>query len=169
MVVHNPGVGSTVELPELNLPADSMFHSDSAGVAEAIADVAAGQVLTSQGATTVPAWAKPIFVKSFNLPDPTASDDFGIIKIPKAITISKIILAVNGTTPSVTAKMVHDTDLSAAGTDIFAALAITSETTGQEPTLTDATIPTDSWIRIVTSALSGTVKYILVTFVYTED
>ena len=52
-------VGPTVELGELNVGPNVLIHSDSAGNADGIADVAAGQVLTSIGATSKPAWAAP--------------------------------------------------------------------------------------------------------------
>lgn len=53
------GVGVTIELPELNLPPNSLIHINSAGNATAIADVVAGKVLTSNGTTIVPSWEDP--------------------------------------------------------------------------------------------------------------
>jgi hypothetical protein len=53
------GAGSTIELPELNLPPNSLIHINSAGIATALADASAGKVLTANGTTSVPSWETP--------------------------------------------------------------------------------------------------------------
>lgn len=52
-----PSAGTTIELGELNLTPNSLLHTDSGGVAEAIADVAVNQVLTAQGVSAKPAYS----------------------------------------------------------------------------------------------------------------
>jgi len=89
-----------------------------------------------------------------------------------AITVIEVQAVVVGSdTPSVTIDPSHDTDRSAAGNDILdAATAITNETTGQNlSSFDDDTIPTDSWIFLITTAQSGTVDELTVTIKYTVD
>ena len=169
--ISNPGVGTTVELGELNLTADSLLHSDSAAAAEAIADVAANQVLTSQGTTTVPAWGFVEFYKSITIEDPTASEDLSMFFTNKALTILEMrAVLVGSATPSVTMTIRHGTDRNAAGAEaVTGGTVVTSTTTGSDITVfNDATIVADSFVWLETTAQSGTVTELHVTIIYRE-
>ena len=91
-----------------------------------------------------------------------------------AVTIQELQATVVGSsTPSVTIDPYHNTNRAGGGgaTDILAsATAITNTTTGQNLTsFNDATIPIDSWLVLATTAQSGTVTSLTVTFRYTYD
>lgn len=78
---------------------------------------------------------------------------------------------VKGTTPSVTWTIRHGTDRSAAGAEVVTGgTTTTSESTGSDVTaFNDATIGADSHIWLETTAKTGTVDWISVTVIYTED
>lgn len=110
---------------------------------------------------------------SLTIESPTSSEDFTIAFFPRAITISSIEAVVIGTTPSVTINPKHHTDRSNAGnTLIDSATAITNTTTGvtiDGADLNDNTLPAGSFLWLETTAQSGTVLEINLTFTYTED
>ena len=98
------GVGKTVESGELNLTADSLLHTNSAGAAEAIADVATGQVLASQGTGTTPAYSDSPTLNGFTklgsdapgiklkkLTGTTGATEGNTTSIAHGLTLSKII------------------------------------------------------------------------------
>ena len=113
---------------------------------------------------------KPTLTKSITVENPTDSEDIVVWYTPIAITITEIVgVQVGGT--SVTIDPDHDTSRSAAGSDIFSLpQSVSSITSGNVFTsFSDATIPADSYIRLKTTAVSGTVTQLTVSFQYTED
>lgn len=107
--------------------------------------------------------------KTFTLQDPTATDDITIFRTDVDITVQEVIACSTGTTPSTTYQLKHDTDRSAVGNNLTTSAATTSTTTGDVATLSDATIPANSWVWIETSAASGTDVYLSIDIRYTED
>jgi len=104
--------------------------------------------------------------------DPTSSEDITICRFNEAVTITKVIgVVVGSSTPSVTINPKHHTDRSNAGNALFSsAQAVTSTTTGDVDTsFSDATIPADSFLWLETTAQSGTVDELNITFFYTTD
>ena len=102
---------------------------------------------------------------------PTASDDLFAARIDRAITITEIVVVLpNGTsTPTVTWTLFHHTNRSSAGNTIDVNTT-TNTTTGDVITsITDATVPLDSFIWLETSAQGGTVPFISITVFYTFD
>ena len=82
-----------------------------------------------------------------------------------AITIKEVQATVQGTgTPSVTINLTHGSDASLTGSTniLSSATAITNTTTGQNITsFGSASIPEDKWIKLITTAKSGTTVTIL--------
>ena len=111
-------------------------------------------------------------VLSFNatITSPTTSEDASLFYTPVAITFTEIRCVVVGTSsPSLTMEILHDTDRSAAGTTLSASNAYNNETVGEVGALTDATVPTDSYVWIETTADVGTVSEIQIHMRYTID
>lgn len=135
--------------------------------------------LSDGGATTLHTHAgigSAQFEKTITIEDPTSSENIMVWYTFAAITIQELQCTVVGSsTPSVTIDPFHD--LSRAGTGgakdiIDNPTAITNTTTGQNltgATLNDVTVPADSFIIMETTAQSGTVTELQVTFRYTYD
>jgi len=120
---------------------------------------------------TGPAGTSAINEFSITIEDPAADENICMGFTFVAITVIEVQAVVKGSSPSVTIDPSHSTDRSAAGNDILdAATEITNATTGQNLTsFDDDTIPADSWIFLLTTAMSGTVDELTVTIKYTVD
>jgi hypothetical protein len=92
-----------------------------------------------------------------------------IFRTDVAITVQEVIAINTGTTPSTTFILKHHTDRSNAGNNLTTSGTSTSITTGDTMTLSDATIPADSFIWIETTAASGTSVIFSVDIRFTED
>lgn len=170
------GAGRSNDVP--NITKGSIRSGAASGAPTNLAVGANDTVLTADsGETTGLKWAAAgggvnNLSKHITIESPTASEDFGGIHFPAAVTITEVVAVVVGSsTPSVTIEPQHNTDRSAAGNNVLSsATAITNTTTGQTLTgFDDATLPADSWLWLETTAQSGTVNSLHVTFVYTED
>jgi len=113
--------------------------------------------------------ASAIFNKTFTLEAPTATEDMTIFRTDVAITVQEVIAVSVGTTPSTTYQLKHSTDRNAAGNALTTSAATTSTTTGNVATLSDATIPANSWVWFETTAASGTNVRITIDIRYTID
>tara|TARA_Y100001938_G_scaffold11456_1_gene14277 strand:+ start:1259 stop:1639 length:381 start_codon:yes stop_codon:yes gene_type:complete len=111
----------------------------------------------------------PLLSRTFVRQNPTASDTIVMFRVDEAITIQEIIVVSQGTTPSTTFALKHTTDISSSGTDIVSSATFTNATTGTTATLSDATIPADSFIMFVTSAVSGSDVFLNIDIRYTID
>ena len=111
----------------------------------------------------------PLLSRTFVRQNPTASDTIVMFRVDQAITIQEIIVVSQGTTPSTTFALKHTTDISSSGTDIVSSATFTNATTGTTATLSDATIPADSFIMFVTSAVSGSDVFVNIDIRYTID
>jgi len=128
--------------------------------------------LRSAGASSPPTMAQEMKTVTIVVENPTATEDILVSFFFQAVTIREVQAGVVGTgSPSVTINPVHGTDRSAAGTALLnAATAITNTTTGQNLTsFTDNTLAADEMLRLKTTAKSGTVTELWVTFRYTVD
>ena len=110
-------------------------------------------------------------VKTITVENPEASEDITVMFTDVAITISKVRPILVGTTPSVTWTLRHSTDRSAAGNEVITGGTVTTATTtGSDITsFDDATIPANSHIWLETTAKSGVVDALSVTFFFDED
>jgi len=109
--------------------------------------------------------------KAITIESPTSSEDISLFFTNKAITITEIRAVVRGSSPSVTWTVRHGTDRSGAGAQVVTGgTATTSQTTGSDVvSFNDATIVTDSFVWLETTAQSGTVDELNITIIYTED
>lgn len=114
----------------------------------------------------------PIQSKSITVETPTSSEDISIFFADDAITITKLVaVLVGSSTPSVTWTIRHHTDRSNAGNEVVTSgTTTTSTTTGSVVTsFNDATVPADSFLWLETTAQSGTVGQIHITIFYRQD
>lgn len=118
-----------------------------------------------------PVGAKDSDSKAIVVENPTATEDLSFYFTNIAITITKMNIALVGTTPSLTVTVRHAADRSATGNEVVTGgTVVTSTTTGQDITsFNDATIPANSHIWIETTAKSGTVTSLILTIFYDED
>lgn len=111
--------------------------------------------------------------KTFNLEDPTASEDGPHFFTNKAITVTEMrAVLVGSATPSVTWTIRHAVlDRNATGAEVVTGGTTTTSTTaGSDVTaFNDATIPADSYVWLETTAQSGTVTRLGITVFFTED
>lgn len=114
--------------------------------------------------------------KTFTLQEPTASDNITMFRTDVDITIQEVVVVHTGTnTPGTTITIRHEPDRSATGNSLTnGSLASSNTTTGVVYTvangsLSDVTIPADSFVWLVTSAASGDGVYLSIDMRYTED
>lgn len=114
---------------------------------------------------------QPEMSKSITIEAPTSSEDISMFFTDYAITITKMVCVMVGSTPSVTWTVRHGTDRSAAGAEVVTGgTTTTSTTTGSVvTTFNDATIVADSFIWVESTAQSGTVTNMNLTILYTQD
>lgn len=112
----------------------------------------------------------PVQSKSITIENPSASEDLSIFYTDDAITVTKIVFVITGST-SVTTTIRHGTDRSAAGTEIVTGGTVANNsTTGNVVTsFNDATVVADAFIWLETTALSSTPTSLSVTIFYTQD
>lgn len=109
--------------------------------------------------------------KQIMLLAPTVSSEATIFFTPVAVTITKLVQVVRGTTPSATFDVRHHTDRSNAGNALITTpSAVTSQTTGTTVTsFADATVPANSFVWLEFDAMSGTVDEAVAAIQYTQD
>jgi hypothetical protein len=119
---------------------------------------------------TAEAVVNPVMSKSITIENPTASEDISMFYTDDAITITKIVFVITGST-SVTTTIRHSTDRSATGNEVVTSgTTVNSGTTGNVvTTFNDATVPADSFVWLETTALSGTPTSLNVTVFYRQD
>lgn len=110
-----------------------------------------------------------IFNKTFTLESPTATEDFTIFRTDVDITVQEVVAVSTGTSPSTTYVLRHSTDRNVAGNLLTTSGTTTSTTTGNVATLSDATIPANSWIWLETTAATGTDVKLTIDIRYTID
>lgn len=94
--------------------------------------------------------------KTITIESPTATEDVTIFRTDVAITVQEVMAVSVGTSPSTTFQLKHHTDRNNAGNALTNSLTTTSVNFGNSATLSDATIPANSWIWLETTAASGT-------------
>lgn len=148
----------------------------AAGIVE-LATNAETQTGTDTARATTPAGVAAAIgdiplIKAITIESPTSSEDISMFFTDDAITVTQMnAVLVGSSTPSVTWTVRHSTDRSAAGNEVVTSgTTTTSTTTGSEVTsFNDATIPAGSWVKLQTTAQSGTVTELSVSIEYTRD
>lgn len=112
----------------------------------------------------------PIQSKSITIETPTASEDISMFYTDEAITITKMVFVITGST-SATTTIRHHTDRNNAGNEVVTGgTTANSTTTGNVVTsFNDATVPADSFVWLETTALSGTPTSLNVTIFFRQD
>jgi len=147
---------------------------DFSRVAVALTTTGTSGVATYSNTTgifNVPNYGGRVKSKGVTLEAPTSSENFGLWQTQVDITVSSINAVVIGSSPSVTINIAFGTNITSLTNVFSSGTAITNTTTGQtiNSGFNDATIPAGSWIRLTSSAASGTITQIEVTINYTED
>jgi len=139
---------------------------DAAG--EVCVDTTSGTVNFHDG--TAERVITPIMSKSVTVENPTASEDISLFYTDDAITITKMVFVITGST-SATTTIRHHTDRNNAGNEVVTSGTVAnSTTTGNVVTsFNDATVPADSFVWLETTALSGTPTSLNVTIFYRQD
>jgi|SaaInlV_125m_DNA_1040241.scaffolds.fasta_scaffold00836_10 hypothetical protein len=101
--------------------------------------------------------------KSMFIPDPIASDDFGIWEPGVAITITKVVVQGVGAT-STTFNINHS-----GSTDLWSADKVATTTKQTITSFDDATCTAANYIQYQASAINGTPTGLKITITYTED
>lgn len=119
---------------------------------------------------TTEAVVNPVMSKSITIENPTATEDLTMFYTDDAITVTKLVFVITGST-SVTTTIRHSTDRNATGNEVVTGgTTANSTTTGNVVTsFNDATIPADSFVWLETTALSGTPTTLSVTVFYRQD
>jgi len=110
-----------------------------------------------------------IFNKTFTLEAPTATDDITIFRTDVDITVQEVIAVSVGTSPSTTYQLKHHPTRSNAGNALTTSSTTTSTGTGNVATLSDATIPANSWVWYESTAATGTNVKLTIDIRYTID
>jgi hypothetical protein len=113
----------------------------------------------------------PELSKNLTLFNPGASENVTIFYTDVAITITKVVDAIQGTTPSITYQINHAAtrDSGSPNTVFSAGRTLTSTSGSSTTTFNDATIPDGSWVWFTTSAASGTRTDTAITIIYNND
>lgn len=93
--------------------------------------------------------------RSATIAEPQAGDKFTLFKTTRSTTINKVLAVVSG--GGITYEIRYATDRSAAGTLAIVADTVTNTTTGDVATLQNQPVPTDTWVWLHITAVSGTV------------
>lgn len=112
------------------------------------------------------------FSKSIAVESPTNAEDISMFFTPAAITISKMVAVLTGSSsPSVTWTVRHSPDRSAVGNEVVTSGTTTTSTTSGSTvtTFNDATIPANSFVWVETNSKSGTVDSLSLTLIHTKD
>jgi len=114
---------------------------------------------------------KIVLVNAVAVDNPTTAVDKTIFFTTKAITIGQMTAVVRGTSPSVTFRVMHSSNRSAAGNAVVTAGNVAAnQTTGSVVTIfDDATILAGSWVWLEVTAVSGTVEEFALSINHTED
>lgn len=129
-------------------------------------------VLHGNGTWAVPAGGSSAAQsKAITLELPGGSENISLFYTDVAITITRVTDVLTGaSSPSVSYDILHDLARSLSGNQVFGTDRVCNTVNGSTTTtFSDATIPANSYIWLVTSAASGTVTNINITITYTID
>lgn len=110
-------------------------------------------------------------LKAITVEIPGTAENISFFFTEVALTAYKVNVVLKGTAPSLTWSLRHGTDRSAAGSELITGGTVTTNTTTGE-TITvfdDPTIVANSHIWFTTTAKSGVVDSVSLTFYYNED
>lgn len=94
--------------------------------------------------------------KSVTILNPTGSESLTLFYVNAAVTVQQITASVRGTTPSINVDVFYAPTPAASGTSLVTG-GVTVTDTSITTSFSNAVIPANSYVRLVTSAKSGTV------------
>jgi hypothetical protein len=94
--------------------------------------------------------------KSVTLVNPTGSETITLFYVNSAATVQQITASVKGSSPSINFDVFYAPTPAASGTSLVTG-GVTVTDTSITTSFSNATIPANSYVRLVTSAKSGTV------------
>ena len=117
------------------------------------------KTVVNSGATAL-TYVDDVFSKSISIVDPTSSENLSLYYTTEALTVVHVAESVLGTGPSVTYNIRwSSTRNSGSPTSLFGSNRTVNSQPGTVTTsFTNATIPADSFVWLITSAKSGTVN-----------
>jgi hypothetical protein len=106
--------------------------------------------------------------KALTILEPSSSENVVLFFTTSSLTLTQIRSTVKGTTPSVTFSIRYGTDTSASGTEVVTSgITVTNTTTGLSTTsFNNATVPSNNFVWLTTSATSGTVDQLAVSLIF---
>jgi hypothetical protein len=111
--------------------------------------------------TQVIADAGAIGPKSATLINPTGSENLTLFYVNAATTVQQLTASVRGTSPSITVDVFYAPTPAASGTSLVTGGVTVTDTT-ITTSFSNAVIPANSYVRLATSAKSGTVSELAV-------
>jgi hypothetical protein len=106
---------------------------------------------------------------NFNLESPSATEDALSVYIPRDVTITHVRAVVEGSSPSCTYNLKYG-NRNVAGTNVTTSpAAVMNETTGVDATINNNSPVTGNWLTLITTAVSGTVRWLHVYVEAEED
>jgi hypothetical protein len=117
------------------------------------------------GATGVTGVAAP---KALTILEPSSSENVVLFFTTVGLTFTQIRSTVKGSSPSVTFSIRYGSDTSAGGTEVVTGgITVTNTTTGLSTTsFNNATVPSNNFVWLTTSATSGTVNQLAVSLIF---
>lgn len=105
--------------------------------------------------------------KSISITSPGPTENISLFFTTVAITLTQILEAIQGTTPSVTYNINFASTRNASGTKIFTTDRTVTGASGTSVTsFNNSSIPANSYIWLTTSAASGTITDFSLTIIY---
>lgn len=106
---------------------------------------------------------------SVTIPEPENPSDTVIGRTYDNITVTELVAVVVGAGSTITLNVEYGPNIAIAGTDLFTADEVISNTTTGETFIAfdNPNIPANSWVRLTVSGITGTVDSISLSFKYT--
>jgi hypothetical protein len=106
--------------------------------------------------------------KALTILEPSSSENVVLFFTTSSLTLTQIRSTVKGSSPSVTFSIRYGTDTSASGTEVVTSgITVTNTTTGLSTTsFNNATVPSNNFVWLTTSATSGTVDQLAVSLIF---
>jgi len=105
--------------------------------------------------------------RSVTIENPSYDEDITLFYTTKALTVLSVRAVVKGSSPNITYSIKSASDRSAGSPTVNVnAEVVTNTTTGANATLANANIAANTWVWLTTSAKSGTVTSLNITFAF---
>ena len=95
--------------------------------------------------------------RSITIVQPQVNDSFTLFRTSRETTITSVMALVQGSSPSVIFELRYASDRSAAGTLATSSTTVTNTTTGSAATILNQPIPSERYVWIDVTGVSGTV------------